>query len=320
MRNTLFSLIAIFSLLPLFSQEKQEIRSWTNTEGKTLKATFLSYDREAESVSLKLSTGKTISLKPSTLSEEDKQWLDKVSPPPPDPAELTKDRVGQITSIEGTDDYPTFFLYYPTKLDLKKAPPLLILFCPGGGGKGMVQRFQSACEEYGWAVIGCTVFRNTEDEQSSLKFGPLWSGFLAHLDSLVFYNPDRMYMGGMSGGGMRAYFNSEKDGKDARPWKGIIAMGGWLGRDAEKINCPTHMTVAMINGDKDGAARCYEERDSKILKRRQCKIKKFPFEGGHTMPPKEHLGQVLKWMDEECPKTSEQRLPEAAPSLKRNKK
>ena len=74
----------------------------------------------------------------------------------------------------------------------------------------------------------------------------------------------------------------------------------------------TRMAVAIINGDKDGGANSAVSHDVKVLKRRQCAIKEFPFPGKHEMPPDENLVEVLKWMEEVSPQTSAQRLPSPA--------
>lgn len=303
--------LAFSALLTTQGAESQSIRDWTNIEGKVIKATLVSHDTKTGTVELKLPTGKTVSIKSDTLSGKDKEWLSSLPAPggkKGDPATLTEGRLGQATTIPGTKDYPECLVYYPSKLDLKKAPPLLILFDPCGNGGGLARTLQKACEECGWVALGCSSFKNNDgDLEEDLK--KLWTNLLANLDKLVFYDPDRMYMGGMSGGSSRAYHYSAKTGEQSRPWKGIVAMGGWLGRNATKLNCPTRMTIAMVNGDKDENARSYENRDSKILKRRQCKIKKFPFDGGHQVAPDDHFVQILKWMDEECASTREQQMP-----------
>ena len=293
------------------ADDKQASRDWTNTEGKVIKAALVAYDSQTEMVKLKLASGKNVSIKSSTLSEQDRKWLAGLPAPggkKGNPAVLTEGRLGKVTEIPETEDYPQCFVYYPSKLDLKKAPPLLILFAPCGNGGMLANTLQKACEEQGWAALGCNKFQNDNGDRFK-EFEKLWAGLLSRLDEIVFYDPDRMYMGGMSGGSSRAYTYSAKTGDQARPWKGIVAMGGWLGRGATKLNCPTRMCVAMINGNSDGGAISYEERDSKILKRRQCKIKKFPFDGGHQVPPAEHFSQVLKWMNEESVKTREQQMP-----------
>lgn len=311
--KSLFLTIALsFSaLLTTQGAELQSIRDWTNTEGKVIKATLVSHDPQKGTVELKLPTGKTVSIKSDTLSGKDKEWLSSLPAQKGkkgDPATLTEGKIGKATTIPGTDDYPECLVYYPSKLDIKKAPPLLILFDPCGNGAGLAHTLQKACDETGWAVLGCNQFKNNEGELEK-EFSKFWENLLTRLDELVFYDPDRMYLGGMSGGSVRAYTYSSRTGDLARPWKGIIAMGGWLGKTATKLNCPTRMTVAMVNGDKDENARSYENRDSKILKRRQCKIKKFPFDGGHQVAPADHFAQILKWMDEECASTREQQMP-----------
>lgn len=298
--------------LALDGDDLYQSRLWTNASGKTLTATFVRYNAAKEKVSLKLGRGRQVEIPLSSLSESDVDWVKAHVPEAMDNQErmklLTEGRLGKVTSIPETDAYPQAFVYYPSTLDADNPPPIIILFNSVGHGQHMAQKFKEACEANGWVALGFNTFRNSNNKELSASLNQLWTSTNANLEKMAFFDPDRMYMGGISGGASRAFTYSERRIPPIRSWKGIVSMGGWLG-GRDRLECPTKMTVAVINGDKDGGANGWVTHDAKVLKKRKCVIKEFPFPGGHEMPPDKHLVEVLKWMKEASPETSEQRLP-----------
>lgn len=285
---------------------------WTNREGRKIDAEYMGYDPKSEVVSLKLKNGKKVSLKKGLLSEEDFAWIEQkeAQNAPGDPAALTEGRLGQVTSIPAGDGYPTSHVYYPSKLDLKTPPPVIFLFCPVGNGHSMASKFAKACEEHGWVAVGFEQFRNHKGELAEEQEN-MWKAILKNMKRLYFYDPERMYLGGMSGGSVSAFIRSEQTGEEARYWKGVVAICGWLGR-MKSVNSPTKMAVMFVDnyeGAEEPKNSDFHKGEEKILKRRSSKVGYKWFKGGHELPPDEVLVPVLEWMGQNSVKTSEQQLP-----------
>lgn len=306
--------MAVF--LPLAQAQGEDMlyqpRMWTNAAGKTITAAFVRFNAAGKKITLKLEKGRQVELPLAGLSESDVSWIKEHVPAAMSNRERmqrhTEGRLGKITSIPATDSYPQAFVYYPSTLKEDTPPPVIVLFNSIGNGQHMVQKFRKACEANGWVALGLTTFKNSESREHEEGLCKLWTSTNENLEKMAFFDPDRMYMGGISGGASRAFSFSERRVPPVRPWKGVVSMGGWLG-GKDRLTCPTRMVVAIINGDKDAGANSAVSHDMKVLKKRQCAMKEFPFPGKHEMPPDEHLVEVLKWMGEVSPKTSEQRLP-----------
>tara|TARA_R110000850_G_scaffold64695_13_gene145074 strand:- start:11 stop:589 length:579 start_codon:yes stop_codon:yes gene_type:complete len=186
----------------------------------------------------------------------------------------------------------TYHVQYPKSYDPNQKPPLLILFSPGGKGKGILGSFAEAADQAGWVAVGCDGFKNKMDEDLGRS---MFEELLPHLEANVDHDPTSLYLGGMSGGAWRAYHYSVWLG---RPWQGIAACGGWLGgSEYYDLNYPEKMAIAVINGDSDKNANAGVDKDSGVLEIRSYSIKAFPFSGGHTVGPTEVLLEALTWME-----------------------
>ncbi len=67
----------IFAVAALGAQAQEPVRTWTNKEGKTLKARMLSYDETREAARIKRKDGKVFELYYDALSEADQDYIDK---------------------------------------------------------------------------------------------------------------------------------------------------------------------------------------------------------------------------------------------------
>ncbi len=288
---------------------------WTNLEGKKIEAEYAGYDSRSGNVSLKWKNGRRVVLKESLLSEEDRQWLRRKEQEnrPPEPSALVKGRLGKVSSIPAGEGYPASHVYYPSKLDLKNPPPVIFLFSPVGNGHSMASKFARACEERGWVAVGFDEFRNHKGELKE-ELAKKWNALLKNMDKLYFYDPERMYLGGMSGGSVTAFGKSEGTGEEARYWKGVVAMCGWLG-GMKTVNCPTKMAVMFVDNyssdvyPKDDPNMHWHKDEEKILKKRGCKVDYKAFKGTHELPPDALLVPVLEWLEQNSVKTSQQQPP-----------
>ena len=185
----------------------------------------------------------------------------------------------------------TFHCYYPTSYAAGRNLPLLILFSPGGQGERIQKKFIAAGEVNSWIVVGCDGFKNRVDEELGEE---MFTEVLHAIEKKVVHDKDLVYMGGMSGGAWRAYHYSVLFD---RPWKGIVACGGWLGGPEYKdLAYPEKMAVAIINGNEDKGANHWIDHDREILKGRRIKVRVFHFQGGHSIAPDETLTKAIQWM------------------------
>ena len=111
-------------------------------------------------------------------------------------------------------------------------------------------------------------------------------------------DPNKLFLGGLSGGAWRSY---DFSGTYDRPWAGIYATGGWLGVGLKAEYAPkqvrSDMRIAMVNGDRDRAAAQYTKRDTQFLSETaNCEVAMFAFEGGHQVPPSDSQVEAFEWL------------------------
>ena len=77
-------LIALISFLPLISIQGQDetLHPWTDTQGRTLQASFISFDAAAQTVTIKWN-GKVFPLPLNTLSPASQDLAKQLGAPPP---------------------------------------------------------------------------------------------------------------------------------------------------------------------------------------------------------------------------------------------
>lgn len=279
------AIVLAWSCLPLMA----EPRTWTSNDGRKIQAELVAYDAAGKTVKIKLTTGTEATLPLDRLSAEDQAWINAEQ----EKLAEAKARAGKTLSYT-TDgaDKRTYHVYYPTAYDPAKPPALLVVFSPGGDGKGMLKQVTSSCEKMGWLGVGCDTLRN---HMSNAEGDAIWNELLPHIEKTVPHNRDLLYLGGMSGGALRAYDYSEVT---VRPWKGILAFGGWLNYKQE-LDCPRKMAVAIVNGDQDKGANGWVEADSAVLKKAGCKIETFSFPGGHVVAPPDVILKAMEWLQAE---------------------
>ena len=286
-----FTLIfAALSLSLAFAEE----RTWTSSDGRTLRAELLSYNIEAERVTIKTSANKEFTLPFDKISEEDRAYLRELAEKEKAKLEELKkaaaEKAGKSVK-ETTDAGNSFHVYYPQSYSLEKKPSVLILFSPGGGGAGIMRNFKQGADKLGWVLVGCDNLKNGQDwDEGKVIFNDL----LAAIEERV--DPGRLYVGGMSGGAMRAYLYTAVI---ERPWKGVIACGGWLGGGKNhELKFTKKMAVAIVNGDTDKNANLYIESTKKVFERRGGKVEVIMFPGGHTVGPPDVIEKAMTFVHE----------------------
>jgi predicted peptidase len=200
---------------------------------------------------------------------------------------------GQVLSrtTAGTSQ-TTYHIAVPDNFNPEKPPPLLVVFSPGGDGRGMMNQVRASANTVGWMVIGCDKLKNGMSDEDAF---PIERDLIRDFRTLIPYDQTRLYYGGFSGGASRAYHLTYRF-KD--PCAGILAFGGWLGGvEEQKKRFQKNMAIAMVNGDTDPGACSWEEADKTALKRRRCEVKIFHFPGGHAVAPSKVIDEAIAWLD-----------------------
>lgn len=282
----------LLGILLLFTSihAQAEPRDWSNREGKVIQADLVSHDPVTNEVTLKLANGNEATVATDTLSDADQEWLAKRQQEIEERAEASRANAGKTVSYKSDgSEAVSYHVYYPTSFDAENPPAMIIMFSPSGNGKSILKSVQGACEALGWIGVGCDSFKNNSDEAMlDLK----WREVFPHMQATVPHDGELLYLGGMSGGALRAYDYSEST---AAQWKGVLAFGGWLG-GKETLNCAKKMAVAIVNGDKDNGANSNVPGDIEVLEKARCEVKEFTFPGGHRIAPAPVVLEAMQWL------------------------
>lgn len=272
-------------------------RHWTLATGDTFFAELVSYDIPSDVAILRFNAKlvKKYSLK--DFSAIDAAWLYEWAENSVELDAVLKTVKGAFQHYQYKGTHPAdFYVYTPAKYQETKMLPMMILFDCGGKGARYVKRFIQAAEALDLILVASDAFRNTDTVWNEMDDAMLecFKELLPVIEKTVPHDPKRLFMGGSSGGGQRAYFFSALVD---RPWAGIFANGSWLGGPEYYNKTPYRegMRVVMVNGDKDPANRVLKE-DSAALEKRHCLINTYAFEGGHQLPPPSVQFKALKWL------------------------
>jgi hypothetical protein len=283
-------------------------RTWHLADGTTVDAELVSCDLEKREVILKIKEEKEKVFVLDKFSLIDTAWLVEWVKVSKKLEERIKNMKGDFNHYQHHGEYiADFYVYTPSKYRETTKLPMMILFHPGGKGMRYLQRYMDAAEELGIIIVSSDAFRNTNDAiKEEAKMLETFKELLPTIEKTVPHDKERLYMGGSSGGAWRAYHYSVQVD---RPWKGILANGGWLGgKKYSDWNYPAGMKVAIVNGNNDKNANSWVRKDVESLTDCGCILNIFAFEGGHQVPPLKTQIEVLKWLlenDEEKNKEEE---------------
>lgn len=288
--------IAFFCLTALASANDQ-MRLWTFVSGTTKTAEIVSFDEAKKVLTLRLENQEILKIDEADLSALDRAWILQWMEQDEEARALVDKLGGSFSSLQTTGNYPSnYYVYHAPLPPGAPAPPMLILFHPNGDGVRGIFRYVEAAAATGFTLVSMDHFRNANDSATEDGFDLRFAEALPQIEENVPHDPQRIFLGGMSGSAMRAYTYSVKF---ERPWAGVLANGGWLGPDKETKKPFPAMRVAMVNGDKDRGANGYIDRDTKILQGRGCTVSIHAFEGGHQMPPPSVAIKAMKWLLEQ---------------------
>ncbi len=247
-------------------------------------------------MTLRLENQTEIQLKNDDLSTIDRAWLLEWT-------EFGEEMQIKLTQLGGTltchsgGKFATEYTVYqpPTPEAAPTAlPPLLILFHPGGNGNREIIHHLEAAKAVGLTLVSCEYFRNTgNDTALEAEMLERFTDLLPHIEATVRHDPQRMFMGGCSGGAWRSFHYAAQV---QRPWAGVYSNGGWLGGKIWYHLPYPKMRVAMVNGNLDVAANQWVDRDGAVLKNAGNHVGVFAFEGGHQVPPPLHQFIAFEWL------------------------
>lgn len=274
------------------------IRAWSYADGTSFKAMIIDWDAHSDVVKLSNDSGTTTEIKRTELSLSDqayvRQWFNhrkKLD-------EKLKQMGGTMEFLQSTGTYQTdYYVYKPSSYTADHTAPMLILFSSSGTGYRMMLRHFEAAEKAGFVIVTLDYYSNKnldfENRNSSTNISEMHFRELLPQIETIPHDPKQLFLGGDSGGALRAYLYSARFD---RPWAGIYANGGWLKRDYS-MQCRTKMRVAMVNGHKDTSAIHFTKKDSDYLAdKRQCDIAVFSFEGGHQLATTDAQLEAFTWL------------------------
>ncbi len=204
---------------------------------------------------------------------------------------------GEIASITALGKHSvTYHVSVPDKFEVDASPmPLLVVFSPGGNGMGLLEKLRAPANSAGWFLVGCDKLRNGMDDHATEV--EMEDEVLDHILANVPHDPARIYLGGFSGGGMRAFGITARRNE---PYAGILSYGGWLGGpDYQGEPYRENMSVAMLTGTRDRGASGWIPIDTRALRKRNCTVKHFSFAGGHTVAPTEVTRLAIEWQEQQ---------------------
>lgn len=204
---------------------------------------------------------------------------------------------GEVTKrlAEGSTKM-TYHVAMPKEQPESGRAPLLILFSPGGDGKRILEPVAPAANRYGWIAVGVDKLRNGAMDTRLMQ--RMEDQVLDDILRVIPHDSERIYLGGLSGGAMRAFSLTVRRKKDG--FAGVLSMGGWLGgTQYARRDYPKGLAVAMIAGDKDEGAHQWSRHDAAVFTRLGGRVQMFVFPGGHQMAPTGIIRQSIKWFDKD---------------------
>jgi len=203
---------------------------------------------------------------------------------------------GKVTKRDAVGNTKmSYHVAMPERGIKEERAPLLVLFSPRGDGRKILQPVAPAANKYGWIAVGVDRLRNgAMDTRRMIR---MENEVLEDIFSMIPHDPKRVYLGGLSGGAMRAFSLTVRR---KEPLAGVLSMGGWLGgTQYAQRKYPRGLAVAMIAGDKDVGAPQWSRHDAAVFNRLGGRVQMFVFPGGHEMAPTGIIRRAIKWFDKD---------------------
>lgn len=290
-------LSAAWLAIPLAAMANTEMRQWKLADGSSLRAEILGFNEATGEIELRGEDKSLTKIKRDALSTPDKAWLLQWVEFQEETEALVGKLGGNITKKTGTGKFTTeYSVYRPSGTSPDAKLPLMIIFHPGGNGHRDILRYVEAADSVKMALVSCETFQNgknnKEDMAQEAEFLERFKELLPQIEAAVPHDPAKVFMGGLSGGGWRAFhYSAQVD----RPWAGIYSNCAWVG-DKTWWDLPyPKMRVAFLNGDRD-YGRNTNENDIKVIQKSGSDISFQMFEGGHQAAPPAVMTKAFRWL------------------------
>ena len=197
----------------------------------------------------------------------------------------------------------SYDIYLPPGYSTNGAPcPILYTLSPNGGGE--VSDFQSIGQSLNMIIVG--LLNSKDDATWDVEFRDFYEVPL-DIRQRVLFDPAGVFVAGLSGGGECSYVFARFFSQHV---SGVLAMGGWLGRDfvvgyLGALDPPiyystdrlqTNLLVARTTGTTDAAAAQSNPYDSNFLWGCGAVVKDWSFSGGDQVPPNTVRASCLEWL------------------------
>ncbi len=290
-------LTGLFFLLLCLSTARanSDERAWLLESGESFRAELVRYDDKAGKVTLKFQNTTERDYDFALFSIIDRSWLSEWLELE-DAFDATLKKLGGRVEHRITQgQYPTdLFIYYPSSAANTSSLPCLILFHPGAKAARYLKRHIEAAEQTGLMLVSCGTFRNESTDEEDARNTARFKEVLPQILTLKPLDPLRIFMGGTSGGAMRAF---QFTAKIPHPWAGVYSNVGWLGgNEYYHLPYPSGMRIVIVNGNQDHAANHYVKPDSDVLTKAGNAVGVIVFEGGHQEPPVHSQVQAFNWL------------------------
>ncbi len=283
----------LLATLPL-ARANSDMRDWAFVEGAPLRAELTEYNEKTGEISLRKEDKTVLKFQRDDLSTIDKAWLLQWVEFKEEMEAMVQKLGGTIEKKTGTGKFTTeYSVYHPSENTASDKRPMIILFHPGGNGHRDILRYVEAAEAVKMTVVSCETFQNSGDSaEIEAAYLERFRELLPQIEAAVPHDPKRVFMGGISGGGWRAYHYSAQI---ERPWAGIFANCSWVG-DEKYWDLPyPKMKVVIVDGDKD-YGRYTIERDVEVIRKSGSEISIQAFEGGHQVAPASVMTKSFRWL------------------------
>jgi hypothetical protein len=214
------------------------------------------------------------------------------------PYPITAGHRGTVYCLE--DPSIRYDIFLPSAYTTNGTPlPILYTFhaIPGG----MVSDFQEVCASLNIITIGVVDTSNNTFKDDYLR---QYCAIARDIRKRLLFDPTAEFVGGISGGGTRAYYTSRFR---AQHVAGVLELAGWLGRgysgyygisvtyqSTDRVQ--TNLLVARTTGINDEAGFFYNPCDSNYLATCGAVIQDWYFNGGHEVPPDSVKTDCLNWL------------------------
>jgi hypothetical protein len=288
----LFSLFALVSICA-----NNNLRHWNLADGRQLHAELIEYDEASNQVYLRVKEVDDLYLKLEDFSALDQAWLVEWTRMSSELMNMLDKMPGVFTAYQyqGELDTHDFYVYEPSSVVGASQRPLMLLISAGPKGMRYLLRHMEAAEATGMTIVAMDHYGNKKSTNSNAGYIERFGELLPNIEAVVPHDPNQFFMGGTSGGALRAMIWTNTFD---RPWKGVYWNGGWLGYSDKHVRESYRpMKVIVVNGNNDRAANSMlRKRDLSILLANDVEVGIIAFEGGHQVPPPNHQIMAFEWL------------------------